>query len=687
MAEKIKWRLHLVVALLVLAAAPLRAETQIPRKILALYDAGNVTDVFFSPIHLHAEMPLNFLGMDVVYRDVNQPLPSESDMAGFRGIITWFVKKDQIDKPADFCGWAKDQMVKGRKMVVLGRMGFYTEGTRRMAPACKDMLQYLGVRFVGGFTDERFYLEVVRKDPAMTEFEHKLGAEEDLKYIHLKSVDPKARVYLVMRRTDMPDSDSSLVLTTSRGGLAYANYVQAANEDLHKVHWRINPFRFFEEAYALKGLPRPDTTTLNGSRIFYSHIDGDGIFNVSHIDNKTYSGEVIYNEILKSNPDIPIAASIITGYLDMPQYAGEREMNLYRNIFSLPNVEVTTHGYAHPLIWKKEKVALKIPGYHYSVQKEVQGAVDLERGLLVKLGIAKPVTMYQWTGDCLVPPDAIESANAAQVVNMNGGDSRFDEHFDSYAFVAPLSVVEGGYRQINASNSNEYTYTDEWEGRFYGYGEVVSTFANTEAPRRVKPVDVYYHYFSGERVAALQALKSAYAYARGHRLIPIIASRFPSIVTDFFATQISQFAGGYQIKNQGELRTIRFDDEKQNIDLGRSKGVLGFTHENGSLYVTLDEGTDHAVFLTTAPPTQPYIIDTTFDVRGFAHTGNGVRLEKNGWMTSQMKLGGLRPNMVYRVQAGGEPGMIRSSNTGTLEVVFPTAEMGQFFQEVTVDAP
>lgn len=681
------WRSRLVVLLFLVMAVPARAESEIPRKVLALYDAGNVVDVALTAIHRHAEMPLNYLGMEVVYRDVNQPLPAEADMAGYRGIITWFGKRDEIKNPSEYCSWAKDQMVAGRKLVILERMGFYTEGTRRMMPACKDMLQVLGVRFKGGFTEERLVLDLVRKDPAMTEFEHKLGAADDLKYIHLTPVDPKARTYLVMRRSDVPDSDSSLVLTTSRGALAYAGYVQAvAPDEVNRVQWRINPFRFFEEAYAVKGLPRPDVTTLNGTRIFYSHIDGDGIFNVSHIDNKTYSGEVIYNEVLKPNADIPISTSIITGYLDMPQYTGAREMALYRDIFSLPNIEATAHGYAHPQKWRTGKLELQLPGYTFNVQKEVQGAVELERGLLKKLGIDRPVPMFQWTGDCMVPPEAIESANAAGVVNMNGGDSRFDDYYDSHSFVAPLGILKNGFRQIYASNSNEYTYTDVWEGRFYGYGEVLATFDNTETPRRLQPVNIYYHFYSGERVAALQALKSAYDYARQHRLFPIVASRFPRIVTDYFATQIFSVSGGYRIRNRGDLRTIRFDDERRNVDLARSTGVWGFTHERGSLYVTLDDGTDHAIFLTTAPPNRPYIIDTTYDIRGFVRTANGVRLEKNGWMTSAMRLGGLRPNTVYRVQAGGLPGMIRSSSKGILDMVFPTAEMGRFYQEVTVDA-
>lgn len=670
--------------LLMLATASSAAAQEIPRKILALYDSSSVTDVFFTRLHQHAEMPLNYLGMDVVYRDVNQPLPAEVDMAGYRGIITWFSKRDQINDPADYCRWAQAQMQRGRKLVIMGRMGFYVEGTRSMLPECRAMLQTLGVRYLGGFSDTRYFMEVARKDSTMVEFEHRLGETEELKYIRLKVVDPKTRVYLVMRRTDTPDSDSALVFTSPHGGFVYDTYVNVELEDTNKIHWRINPFRFFEEAYAVQGLPRPDVTTLNGNRIFYSHIDGDGIFNVSHIDQKSYSAEVIVEEILKKNPDIPISASIIVGYLDQPQYRGEREMRLYRNIFSLPNVEVATHGYAHPLIWKKKTVGLDIPGYHFSYDQEVRGAVERERQLLKELGIAKDVVMYQWTGDCLVPPEAIASANAAYVVNMNGGDTRFDEQYDSYSFVYPLSIVEGGLRQIYSSNSNEYTYTDLWKSRFYGYSEVKATFENTGTPRRVQPVNVYYHYFSGERHAALEAVKQAYGYVRSQPLIAIVASHFPPIVTDYFATRMSSVPGGYRIQNQGKLRTIRFDNEKRNVDLTRSKGVWGFKHELGSLYVTLDGSPDRTIILTAAAPTQPYIIDTTFDVRVFSRQSGGVRLEKSGWMTSRMRLGGMRPNVAYRVQSGAAPQTVRSDAKGELSITFPKAEMGRYYQEVIV---
>jgi hypothetical protein len=669
---------------ILLSFVPSAVAQEIPRKILALYDSTTVDDVYYTRIHQHAEMPLNYLGMDVVFRDMNLPLPAEVDMAGYRGVITWFGKKDDIKDPEDYCRWAKSQMQRGRKLVILGRFGFYTEGTRSMRPECREMLQVLGARFMGGFSDTRYFMEVVRKDSAMVEFERKLGETEDLRYIRMKVVDPKTRVYLQVRRTDSEDSDSALVFTSPNGGFAYDSYVNLELEEENKIQWRINPFHFFEEAYALQGLPRPDVTTLNGNRIFYSHIDGDGIFNVSYIDQKTYSGEVIHEEILKKNPDIPISASIIVGYLDIPQYRGEREMRLYRDMFSLPNVEVTAHGYAHPLIWKKKTVALDIPGYRYNTDQEVRGAVERERQLLKELGIAKEVTMYQWTGNCLLPPDAIASADAARVVNMNGGDSRFDGRYNSYSFVYPLSIVEGGYRQIYSSNSNENTYTDLWKSRYYGFGEVRSTFENTGTPRRVQPINIYYHYYSGERHASLEAVKQAYDYVRGQSVVAIVASHFPPIVSDYFATRMSAVPGGYRIQNQGKLRTIRFDHEKRNVDLSRSKGVVGFKHDQGSLYVALDANPDRTIILTTAAATQPYIIDATFDVRVFFRQNGGVRLEKSGWMTSHMRLGGMRPNVVYRIQAGAAPQTVRSTAKGELAINFPKAEMGRYYQEVIV---
>ena len=39
-------------------------------------------------IHQFAEMPLNWLGYKITYRDVNEPLPTVGEMTRYRGLLT-----------------------------------------------------------------------------------------------------------------------------------------------------------------------------------------------------------------------------------------------------------------------------------------------------------------------------------------------------------------------------------------------------------------------------------------------------------------------------------------------------------------------------------------------------------------------------------------------------------------------
>ena len=75
--------------------------------------------------------------------------------------------------------------------------------------------------------------------------------------------------------------------------------------------WLINPFRFFAQAFGTDGLPKPDTTTMVGRRIFYSHVDGDGWRNQSEVkldDRKASAAEVLYDRIATRFSDLPVTA-------------------------------------------------------------------------------------------------------------------------------------------------------------------------------------------------------------------------------------------------------------------------------------------------------------------------------------------------------------------------------------------
>src|SRR5438034_1255561 len=151
-----------------------------------------------------------------------------------------------------------------------------------------------GLEFRGRWTGNSRVIELRQKNAAMVEFERALPPALP-NYYQVVSRRADNRVHLTIGRKDAPDSDSHLVVTGPWGGFAGEDYVRyqqavpyaapavggsarvdASYQQLEafRTRWWINPFAFFEAALGLEDWPRPDVTTLNGRRLFYSHIDG-----------------------------------------------------------------------------------------------------------------------------------------------------------------------------------------------------------------------------------------------------------------------------------------------------------------------------------------------------------------------------------------------------------------------------
>ena len=658
----------------------------VKRTIISFYEQfknPDIQDPFFLRQHQMAEMPLNHLGLKVIHRPIRSSLPTDAEMKDVRGILTWFVNDHAVLKPDEYCSWVLKHMKRGVKLVILGKFGFISKKSQAMTDKCTQVFNLLGATYDGNEFNNPYFFEITKKEPDMVEFERKLLLTENLTYNQITPINPSVKTYLEIKRTDSADSQSSLIFTSKNGGFAQNSFVIYINKELVKRHWRINPFKFFAEGFGVKNMPIPDTTTVNGKRLFYSHIDGDGIFNVSLIDQKSYSGEIALTEVLEKYNTLPITVSIITGYLEYPEYKSKREIALYKNIFSLKNVEAASHGHAHPLVWAENKLALQVPNYNYTDKFEIQGSVALIRNFLAKNKIEKPVDVFLWTGDCQPTYQQLKITNNFGLMNVNGGDTRFDRRFDSYSFVMPIGIIKNDMIQIYSSNSNENTYTNDWEGPYYGFNLAPETFLNTEKPIRIKPINIYYHFYSAERQAALLALQKTYDYAANQDSFSIFVSEYYKIARSFFDTKIFQHKDGYKIISKG-IKTIRFDNEKRNVDLSRSTHVLGYKHFQNSLYVHLDESNEHTIFLTQNSPQKPYIIDASFWINNFKNHKDMIEFSKKGWHKSKVKLGGLVPNRVYQIKTTDEKLFRKSSNKGILNAIFREAENGTGFQSVNI---
>ncbi|MFA6600176.1 MAG: hypothetical protein WCU74_04060 [Candidatus Omnitrophota bacterium] len=687
-----------LVVVIALAAYPCLGEAlpeapkPVARTIVVLYDSSDPRPLY--SVQKFAEnltgLYLNYLGMKARYFDINGGFPDDALMADpdVRGILTLFIDEEMV-RPVEYCRWLEQQVKNGKKLVILGNMGALTDKRTKAQTPLEEVNRVfgiLGLEYRGNWTDNPFVIRIASKDASMVEFERTLedGAGE---YDGVRSLNADNRVYLTLERTDLADSASAAVVTTSRGGYAQEAYAFFIEYLRNRVQWRIHPFRFYEEAFGLKDLPRFDTTTAFGKRILYSHIDGDGIRNASKNDSLRYAGEIIYEKILKKYP-VPITVSFISSDI-LTRYFGSRKLEtLVRDIAALPNVEVGVHAFTHPLDWSGMITAVAVKGYskllkdmpndlasesaygagarvtvgwEEYLEREVAGAVEDLNSLLPE---GKKAVIYQWTGNCLPPQEALKRVHDLGLKNINGGDSRFDDANPSYVNVSSFGRAVGPWEQYYSSNANENIYTNLWTGPFGAYEKVIETFRETEeasladgAARRVSPMNIYYHFYSGERPESIRALGKVYDYALGQDPIPLFTSEYVARAEAFSKASVSETPGGWIFKGFGDLRTVRLDSERRYPDLKRSEGVIGFHTWRGHLYVHLNNVPQAVLVLSDAAPAEtPYLESASAPVDDWKVEGGRILFRTRVVGGAGYEIRNLQAGKEYRVTVTGADG-------------------------------
>lgn len=684
---------HLVqiAALLLVVGLSSAHSAEFSRRVVGVYNSAEGKTAMDNPLRRAVEAPLHYLGMHLDYHDLATGIPDSATMAGARGVIIW-LESDRLPQPLAYWRWLESQARAGRRIVLLNTTGprFDTDGVRVPLGRVNDALSRLGLSVGDNYSSMPLDIELVHKDAAMVEFERRLDYELT-RFTEVRSTRPDSRTLLRLRlRSSGVEADA--VVIGPWGGYASEGYLLYRDIATGRVQWRINPFAFFDRALGLVNAPRPDPTTLFGSRLLYSHIDGDGLRNRSLIDRQSASGEVVLHDILSRYDDLPFTVSVVTSDVDPAVLGSPAVVQLARRFFALANVEPASHSFSHPLVWNRAYTTVEgiseyaeviedavlngpallpfdVPGYVYDPVAETVGSCRFIDEHLLPEG--KRTRVLLWSGNCLPGPDELAALEAHGLLNMNGGDSRFDGDFASYYYVAPLYRQVEGFTQVHSSNSNENTYTNLWTGPFGGFQNVIQTFENTEAPRRVLPVNVYFHFYSGEQEAAMQALHRVYEWIQNRRedLLPIYASRYIEGVTGFIDTRIDSVgAHAWEVRNYGACRTVRFDNTELVPDLEHSQGVLGFRRHQAGIYVHLADSSHARVHMTTKPPSKPYLAWSTVlldnvsirDGRiGFTYTSLGPCIAT--WDN-------LPPQQPFAVSIDGRSTVVRSTAQGTLRL-------------------
>ena len=536
------------------------------REILAVYDSREEPRPDQTRIHRFAEMPLNHLGFVVTYWDVNAGFPGAERTANVRGVITWFRRTP----PPLFYLWGREQVRQGVRMVVLGDGGL-PSGNTAFADANR-LFAEIGFGLSGGLVDLTYGARILHRD-ALIGFERPLDPVlPAFPIVGTFGADVSSHLVLEHREGDLVLA-SSVVITSSRGGYAANGYFVYEEPGTGRTKWIIDPFAFFQKAFGVETMPIPDVTTLSGRRIWFSHIDGDGWNNVSRVeayrDKPTIAATVILRELIAPYPDLPVAIGVIGADIDEKYGTPEAGRQTARDLYLLPQVEVATHSYTHPYQWsffenydraleerligpdetewkavlgeRMRRLAKRLfPGltrkgeaeskiveddppraysdFPFDLDQEIRGAITAAEEVAPE---GKHGTLYLWSGGAEPFEGAIARTRRLGLRNLNGGDSRFDADYPSISYLSPISRAAGAERQIYAGNANDYIYITDGNGRDHGFLHLEATVNATETPRRLKPINVYYHMFAGERAAQLAGVRHHLDSARQALVTPI----------------------------------------------------------------------------------------------------------------------------------------------------------------------
>src|SRR5262245_42724692 len=672
------------------------------REILAVYDSREEPRPDQTRIHYVAEMPLNHLGFMVTYWDIDAGLPPADRTANIQGIVTWL----QRTPPAGFYLWAQEQVRQGTRIVVLDDSGL-PSGNSSLADANR-LFAEMGFGLIGADVHLTYCSRILHRDELIG-FERPLDPVlPAFPIVRTFGSDVSSHLVLGQREGNLVLA-SSVVLTSSRGGYAAQGYVVYEEPGTGRLKWIIDPFAFFKKALGAETMPIPDVTTLSGRRIWFSHIDGDGWNNVSRVEayreKPAIAAAVVLRELIAPYPDLPVAVGVIGADVDEKYGTPEAGRQAARELFALPHVEVATHSYTHPYQWSffenydrkleerligpdetewksvladraRRFARLIFPGlvrksaetegkfvdedppraysdFPFDLDQETRGAITAAEEMAPD---GKRGTLYLWSGGAEPFEGAIARTRRLGLRNLNGGDSRYDADYPSISYLSPISRTAGTERQIYAANANDYIYITDGGGRPHGFLHLETTVNATESPRRLKPINVYYHMYAGENAAGLAGVRHHLDSARQALLTPIAASHYAAIADGFFSTRISSLDEmTWLIGNRGALQTLRFDDVADlAVDFSRSVGVLGQRKKGTTLYVALDEAQDEVIVALgsdtsdTVDVSTPHLIDGRWTFRDLRRRDCGFSVMAKGYGTGQMTWGGLKPG-IYQV--------------------------------------
>ncbi len=241
-------------------------------------------------------------------------------------------------------------------------------------------------------------------------------------------------------------------------------------------------------------------------------IDADGCGNLEH--------SRMVKTLIEKYPKIKFDASAIVCYFNgtlNDQIQGPLTKT-FREIFALPNVEVCSHSFSHPMNWRDPWSSGLVPNQEWSNEKEILYSTDFIDHYLAPS--TKKCEVFLLTGNCNPTSDQLKMMWDRGLYPMNAG-------FES---LYPYTFIDGQiqYNQ-RAWHDCWHTQVRKYRGdgtayvpKPYGYKKVVEYFI--EHPER--PVHVYFHVYCAMFPETYESVDYVLKWASQQNLEPMYLTEY-----------------------------------------------------------------------------------------------------------------------------------------------------------------
>ncbi len=599
---------------------------KIKRKILIYYDSTKVSDLIYSQAHRLVQMPLEYYGYVADIKDINKGLIQNTE--DYHAVI-FCLENDIVKKPKEVLNWIEREIKKGKKILFLGYIPF---------PKEDYYFKKLKIKL-----EKNMALPTEKVKIIETKYK---SFELPFNYFYSDYVlVPLNSKPVVVFENSKAQKHFQAAITEWGGYIineAWVNLIKGTELFI------LNPFEIFKEILELEKIPVLDPTTENGRRILFAHIDGDGFNSRYEPDTRYYASEILKKEILEKYT-IPHSVSIIRGDFDrkdLDKNTKEKLIKIAREIFSLDNVEIANHSYSHPFKWidlKNENeyehieqvYNINIPDYNFNIREETINTNKwIDENLAPK---DKKTKLFFWTGDCVAPYSALKLLYDNNILNINGGYTVINKEAPFTSFIHPFGLNRDGFYQIYTGQQNENVYTNLWTEPFWGYQKVIETFEMTEKPRRLKPINIYYHFYSASKWSSLKALKKVYDYAINQKTNPQFASDYIKKVLDFYEYEIYKNENKYIIVSNSESKTIRID---KSLYPEISLSVCGYDSENDLNYIHLYGKSPYKIVFSNLKSNDVYLKNSNATIKDFKKENEEIYIKFEGYISIEYELNG-----------------------------------------------